>query len=207
MSSSTIRGAGIGQLDAAAPRVMFVDSSAALGMLPTIAELDATKYTGLKTRTVQLTDFDGDGTADALVELAPTDLTGSTVLLASAANVASFAEIIPASDSCNGVTAIQLDADPASEIAAECKDAAGQRSLRLFDFASGAWTVIGDYKIAETSDGRVIAGDFNGDGVVDVAITTGTANDPTQAISVRVYLQCAAGDTSCAGAAPVEVSP
>ena len=179
-------GPGTVALPDGAPRVVAVSPDT--GYTPVVGSIS--QFPGMQARGVQLADLDGDGAADALIELST--LVTSVAVVAWHGDVTSLPTVLDTAAACRAVTPIQLDGDPALELAAICRSGSAT-TLRLLDWDGVTWQTLADLPLKD-SDNRLAAGDFNGDGVVDLAVMSGSRGT---ALTVRVYLQCPAGDVAC----------
>jgi len=163
-------------------------------------------YASMRVHALRLADLDGDGAADLIVEMTGTTIgAGSKAVTPTAAfvawnkggvlDVASPTAIYPAGSTCHGAAPIQTDLDVAKELAAVCTDSGGNSSLTIYHWDGTAWSQVHQTPVSAT-DPQVVVGDFNGDLVDDLAITSGSG----ATASAQVYEQCPLGDTTCATA-------
>ncbi len=155
-------------------------------------------------------DVDGDGVIDFLVQLCDgtaCNLGGFTAVAYGGGGTLDVpgAKPIPTNGLvCGRFTPIAVTATGAPELIAPClapvsgtsNGAQAEQEAFLVMFAAGTRQLaeVARFPIPSDTDLRLTVGDFNGDHLDDIAITSGAANETV----VTLYLQCAAGDPSCA---------
>jgi hypothetical protein len=163
-------------------------------------------YNAMRVHALHLADLDADGAPDLIVEMTGPSLGAGLGKVSTSAFVAwtkngtpdtaHASSIYPANTFCRGSAAIQADLDKPRELAAICTDTTGAVSVDVFHWDGSAWKVAMTMGVAG-QDPKLVVGDFNGDLLDDLAITSGTGPSAT----VQVYVQCAGGDVACAAKA------
>jgi hypothetical protein len=154
-------------------------------------------------------DVDGDGVIDFLVQLcdgAACNLAGFTAVAYGGGGTLDVAGATPIPTTgliCGRFTPIAVTPTGPEELIAPCLEPASgtngagakpQAFLVMFSAGSRQLAEVARFPIASDADLRLTVADFNGDHLDDIAITSGAANQTV----VTLYLQCAAGDPSCA---------
>jgi hypothetical protein len=160
-------------------------------------------YKAMRVHAIRLTDLDGDGDADLIVEMTGGGIDANLHVKTAAfvawnengtIAIAHPTAVYAAGALCRGAAPIQADLAKGLELAAVCADATGGGALTIHHYDGAAWKVAGPPLPIGGSDPQVVAGDFNGDRVGDLAITAGTG----PSASVQLFQQCPLGDTACA---------
>ena len=161
-------------------------------------------YNALRVHSIKLVDLDHDGLPDLLVRMVSGNPKSATALVNATTAIvlwnkngtldaANPTPVFPSDAQCHGAAVIQTDTDPALEIASTCVNGSTMQ-LTIFHWDGSAWSQTTQPFTESGDEPTPIAGDFNGDGLPDLAITTGTGATET----VQVYLQCALGNVACA---------
>jgi hypothetical protein len=196
VAGDEIVGVDAASVDTAVPCRILVAHPGAATLLDPVVDLPV-RYQ--RPSEITLVDVDGDGQRDLLIAFGRHDTTAvpAAVLLFNKGghfDVAGLVDLAPPGLECAHATALQLDADPARELAVGCRPAgslgdAGFAEVALLDLSGAAFTTIGEV-VTSHGDGRVVAGDFDGDQLTDLAVPDGTGSTAT----VSIYTQCAAGE-------------
>lgn len=142
----------------------------------------------LRSHRIAVADIDRDGREDVVVEMVPIDDAGHAeivVVLATDSGYDASKTQLVATD-CHDAAALQSDGDDHLEIAAICGD-----SVTVFIDADGTgnWSAGGSFAVSQAHG--LVAGDFDGDGIDDLAVVEG------QDGAVSVFRQCTQEDASC----------
>jgi hypothetical protein len=161
-------------------------------------------YSALRVHSLKLVDLDADGLPDLLVRMvsgnpkSASDVVNPTTAIilwnkGGTLDATNPTAVFPSGAICHGAAAIQADTDAKIEIASSCADGKGGVALTIFHYDGSAWSQTAQPFTENGDEPTPITGDFDGDGLEDLAITAGSGATAT----VQVYLQCAAGDIAC----------
>jgi hypothetical protein len=134
-------------------------------------------------RALAIADLDGDGVDDAIAELVSPN--SDQIYIAWGPSYAPDAT--PDLAGCTRAVVLQADPDAPSELAALC---GGSVVVFHVDGARGAWVGAPAFDAPDAVD--LVAGDFDGDGVTDLAVVLADTR------AVQIVKQCPAKDSSCA---------